>query len=244
MDGQELHQTSFASDKRKPGESRGRKAAGLPQTTRGSVMAAGLPNCGDYEGNNIMQDRTIQDRMTTRTTFRAGRAWRTPAALTGLFLAGLSLTGLVQAAGAAPAAPKTDTAITAALAASAKTGWIGVIVRTPAPLTAAQEAQMTALGADIVRRLPIIGSVAVRVPQRSLAKLAALPFASHLSLDGFVKKTDEFTVGSSEANLAFSASSTAAAGDNEEDDNNSGPYLLTGKGVTVAVVDSGETTSL
>ena len=70
---------------------------------------------------------------------------------------------------------------------------------------------MTALGADIVRRLPIIGSVAVRVPQRSLAKLAALPFASHLSLDGFVKKTDEFTVGSSEAGQAYSQITPLAA---------------------------------
>ena len=170
-------------------------------------MAAEPPNCGDYEGINIMQDNKKITQNTTRLSRRAGRAARTPAALTGLFLAGLSLTGLSLAgfAQAAPAAPKTDTAISQALAAPAKTGWIGVIVRTSAPLTAAQEAQMTALGADIVRRLPIIGSVAVRVPQRSLAKLAALPFAVHLSLDGAVQKTDEFTVASSEASQAYSA---------------------------------------
>ena len=90
---------------------------------------------------------------------------------------------------------------------------------------------MTALGADIVRRLPIIKSVAVRVPQRSLAKLAALPFTSHLSLDGAVKKTDEFTVGSSEASQAFVTT--------YDKKNHAQTTQMTGAGVTVAVLDSG-----
>ena len=51
-------------------------------------------------------------------------------------------------------------------------------------LTAGQTAQLTALGADITRRLPLIGSVALRLPTHNLAKLAALPFVSHLSSDG------------------------------------------------------------
>ncbi len=173
-----------------------------------------------------MQDRLKQD---TTTILRPGRAWRTPAALTGLFLAGLSLTSFAQAA---PAAPKTDAALAQALAGKTRTGWVSVIFKTSTPLTASQEAQMTALGADIVRRLPIISSVAVRVPQRSLAKLAALPFASHLSLDGAVKKTDEFTVGSSEADRADMTVWS-------KDGRYSRTYALTGQGVTVAVVDSG-----
>lgn len=184
-----------------------------------------------------MQDNKKNKQDKTRIFHRAGRASRTPAALTGLFLAGLSFAGLslagfAQAAGAAPAAPKTDTAISQAQAAPAKTGWIGVIIRTPAPLTAGQEAQLTALGADIVRRLPIIQSVAVRVPQRNLAKLAALPFAVHLSLDGAVQKTDEFTVGSSEASQAFVTTYS-------KNGKKSQTTQLTGAGVTVAVLDSG-----
>lgn len=167
----------------------------------------------------------------------AGQVTRTSAALTGLFLAGLSLSTLGLAAGAASAAtiPATaDAAITHALAAHAQTGWVGVIVRTSAPLTASEEAQMTALGADIVRRLPIIRSVAVRVPQQRLAQLARLPFASHLSYDGVVKKTDEFTVGSSEANLAYMTTSNWTGRGRQS-------YRLTGAGVTVAVLDSGIT---
>ena len=189
-----------------------------------------------------------QDKNKTSLSHTAGRSWRTPAALTGLFLAGLSLTGFAQAAGAAPAAPplqgpKTDAVIAQALTVSSHSGWIEVIVRTPAPLTASQEAQMTALGADIVRRLPIISSVAVRVPERHLAKLAALPFALHLSLDGAVKKTDEFTVGSSEAGQAYAQiTPLAPPAPKPAPAPKAGPVVkLTGAGVTVAVLDSGIT---
>ena len=151
-----------------------------------------------------MKNNSRQDNASHAHSRSAGR---TPAALTKRFVAGLSLAALSLAAGAAPAAPgalpKTDTALSAAMAAKTQTGSIGVILRTAAPLSAAQEAQMAALGAGIVRRLPIIQSVAVRLPERNLAKLAALPFAVHLSLDGGVQKTDEFTVGSSEAGQAY-----------------------------------------
>ena len=80
---------------------------------------------------------------------------------------------------------------------------------------------MTALGATIIRRLPIIQSVSVRLPERSLARLAALPFAAHLSYDGLTKKSDAFTCGSSGASYAYQQ------------------YGLTGQGVGVAIVDSG-----
>ena len=57
-------------------------------------MAAEPPNCGDHEGINIMQDNKKITQDKTYTPPRAGRAARTPAALTGLFLAGFSLAGL------------------------------------------------------------------------------------------------------------------------------------------------------
>ena len=51
-------------------------------------------------------------------------------------------------------------------------------------LDARRLARMGALGADVYRRLPIIHSVALRVPTRNLGRLAALPFVPHLSSDG------------------------------------------------------------
>jgi len=123
--------------------------------------------------------KNTQDK--TKLSHRAGHTKPTSATLTRLFLAGLSLSTLGLAAGAAPlqTLPATaDAAITRVLAAHSQSGWVGVVVRTSTPISAAQETQMAALGADIVRRLPIIRSVAVRVPSRRLAQLAALPFVS------------------------------------------------------------------
>jgi len=169
---------------------------------------------------------------------RPGRVWRMPAALAGfaLPLAALPLAALAAPAGQA-SSPKADTPVSRMLVGKAQTGTVSVIFKTTAPLTSAQESQMTALGAVIVRRLPIIQSVTVRLPERNLARLAALPFAAHLSLDGKVEKSDEFTVGSSEANLAFAASSNSSQ--DGDDNNGNTAYQLTGKGVTIAVVDSG-----
>ena len=173
------------------------------------------------------QDKT-EFSHCTELSHRTIRSKRIPAALTSLFLTSLSLAALAPAVQATPATA--DAAITHALTSKSQTGWIGVIVHTATPLTPAQESQMTALGADIVRRLPIIRSVAVRVPQRSLARLAALPFASHLSLDGKVQKADEFTTGSSGNVSEYTQNSTASL---------AGTLVPTGQGVTVAVVDSG-----
>ena len=107
------------------------------------------------------------------------------------------------------------------LAGKTKTGFVSVILKTSAPLSAAQEARITALGATVVRHLSIIQSVSVRLPERSLARLAALPFAAHLSYDGCVTKCDAFTAASSGAGYACQQ------------------YGLTGQGVGVAIVDSG-----
>ena len=88
-------------------------------------------------------------------------------------------------------------------------------------LTEEQQRQLRATGADIYRHLPIIHSVALRVPARNLGKLAALPFVQHLSADCGSQEYDEFTTVTCGATSAWAA-----------------PYNLSGSGVTVAVVDS------
>ncbi len=140
-------------------------------------------------------------------------------------LAALSL-GLVSALLTGPAAQadapaaKADTA--RLLAAGPTAARAPVIVKlAPGGLTPARQAALARLGAGVTRHLGFIGSVAVTVPDRNLDRLAALPFVSHLSVDGQVHKCDEFTVAASGAGAAYQQ------------------YGLTGQGVTVAVVDSG-----
>ena len=104
----------------------------------------------------------------------------------------------------------------------ARGGWSSVIATTTGSgLTSDQSRQLKALDADVYRRLPIIHSIAVRVPTRNMKALAALSFVKHISPDLNVRKSDEFTVGSSEADQALQQ------------------YSLTGQGITVAVIDSG-----
>ncbi len=135
----------------------------------------------------------------------------------------LTLPSFAQARTAAPPAAvgKSDSFLRPQIIAPPARGWSSVIVRLAHPLTAQEQASLTALHADVRRHLPIINSLAVQVPARSLGQLAALPFVQHLSADTAVRKCDEFTVGSSGADTAFSR------------------YSLTGTGVTVAVVDTG-----
>ena len=133
-----------------------------------------------------------------------------------LGLATLSTPVSAQASGR----DKADLAIQKQLASPSRKGWSAVIVKTEGAPTASQEAAIKALGGDIYRHLPIINSLAVRIPNRNLAKLAALPFVSRLSSDMEVKKNDEFTVGHSGADAAWS-------------------YGFNGTGVGVAVLDSG-----
>ena len=87
-----------------------------------------------------------------------GRAWYAPA-----LLAGLTFPLAAAAAADTHSLAAGDTAVTQALLRPAHSGWVSVIVKTTQPITPAQEAQMSALGADIVRRLPLIQSVAVRL---------------------------------------------------------------------------------
>src|SRR5579884_1019268 len=159
--------------------------------------------------------------MPTQQTFKkwaVRRCWRIfpLAGLLGL------LVGPQNPVRAETPTAKSDLFLQQAMA-SRKGGDCQVILQLGAPLNAERERQLQALQAVIYQHLSLIHSVAVRVPARNLAGLSALPFVTHLSADVAVKKCDEFTVGSSEANVAWQQ------------------YRLDGSGVTVAVVDSGIT---
>lgn len=103
----------------------------------------------------------------------------------------------------------------------ARSGWSAVIVQLSGRSAPKQRRQIASLGGYVYRHLPLIRAVAVRIPKRNLARLAALPFVVRLSIDSSVQKNDEFTVSSSGADVAYDQ------------------YHLTGAGVTVAVIDSG-----
>ena len=105
--------------------------------------------------------------------------------------------------------------------AAAPHGSCAVIAQISGDLSPARSAQLARLGADVTRHLGFIHAVALTLPTRSLPTLAALPFVRHVSLDGAVKKCDAFTTTSSGAAYAYQN------------------YGLTGKGVGVAVLDSG-----
>ncbi len=116
---------------------------------------------------------------------------------------------------------KADAQVGQMLAAKPAHGPCTVIAKVDGGLSAAQQAQLAALGADITRHFGFIHSVALTLPAHNLRKLAALPFISHLSYNGAVKKCDLFTVASSGAGYAYQQ------------------YGLTGQGIGVAVLDSG-----
>jgi serine protease AprX len=118
-------------------------------------------------------------------------------------------------------AAKGDAFVLRKVAGGSSSGWTGVVVRLENALTEVENNQIRSLGGDIYRHLPVVQSVAVRVPTRNLAKLASLPFVKRVSADVTVRKNDEFTVESSGADLVYQYSS------------------LSGNGVGVAVVDSG-----
>jgi serine protease AprX len=100
-------------------------------------------------------------------------------------------------------------------------GHVDLILRTKSPVTPKEQARLAKIGGYVYKNLSFIQSVAVRVPQRKLATLLGYEFVRHVSSDVTVRKTDAFTVSSSGANVAWSQ------------------YGATGKGIGVAVVDSG-----
>ena len=132
-----------------------------------------------------------------------------------------ALLGALPLAALAGTAPKTDAQIGQRIAAKNVHGSCAVIAKIDGTLSPARQKRLAALGVDITRHLGFIHSVALTLPSRNLGKLAALPFVSHVSYDGEVKKCDEFTVASSGAGAAYQS------------------YGLTGQGVGVAVLDSG-----
>lgn len=115
---------------------------------------------------------------------------------------------------------KTDAFIDKALK-GPKSGRIQVIVQSEKPLTVADEVKLGKLGGFVYRRLPIVRSTAIDLPAKNLEKVLSLNFVQRASEDVSVKKNDAFTVSSSGANVAWNS------------------YNATGKGVGVAILDSG-----
>jgi serine protease AprX len=138
-----------------------------------------------------------------------------------LLLAASLLAGLHHSTKADCLQQKADRFLLQKAAARPVAGWSGVLVRLHGKLTPQQKAQLKTSGAYVYRHLPLIESLAIRVPNRHLSRLAALPFVKRLSYDAPLQKCDEFTVGASGADIAFSQ------------------YQLTGSEIGVAVLDSG-----
>ncbi len=154
----------------------------------------------------------------------AGRRYnsRTRVAHAALLMIGIAISASASftAASAQELARKSDSIVTQ-LAASPGTKIAHVIVRTSGPIGSVETAQLHRLGAAITRDLPLIGAISITVPAQQLTKLARLLFVVRISSDVTTRKTDEYAI-------AGSVSSTAIAG--------TGSF---GKGVGVAVVDSG-----
>jgi serine protease AprX len=136
---------------------------------------------------------------------------------------GLLLLGAIGIARADtdPLAAKTDAFLSKELRSRKTKGHISLILRSGGGISAAEEAALVRLGADVYRHLPIVDSVALRLPRRKLRAVLALPFVSRASADVSVEKNDEFTVEGSGAGVAWQQ------------------YALRGTGVGVAVLDSG-----
>ena len=81
--------------------------------------------------------------------------------------------------------------------------------------------RLRGLGCAVYCRLPLINSVAIRVPVARLKSLADMQSVARISEDVVTTKHDEFTVGSTGEDVAFQ---------------NGG---LQGTGLTVAIIDSG-----
>src|SRR5262249_38329475 len=104
--------------------------------------------------------------------------------------------------------------------------WSRVIVTTKQPLTTEERDQIKKLGGDITRTYTVIQGFACTVPNKSLETMIGLPFVKHVSSDARVMKTDEYTVSATGADYAFTQNH------------------LDGKGIGVAVIDSGINTGL
>ncbi len=116
---------------------------------------------------------------------------------------------------------KCDTLLRVQMERNSAKGWTSAVLWIDGQLTAERRAKFGALHVDVYRNLPVISSVAARIPNRNLRAVADLSFVKRLSSDATVLKNDEYTVEATGADVAFSKNH------------------LTGKGITVAVLDSG-----
>ena len=161
--------------------------------------------------------------------FRKGRPMRAANAVTAVvtFMLGSGI-ALAHPAFAAEKG-KTDSALAHVLETVRPDtkGWTAVIVQL-APGTSSKNAEkaVTQLGGDVFRHLEIIQSFAVRIPTKNLQKLVDLSCVAHLSSDVETRKSDDFTVKHTGADVALTPTLM-------------GGYGLSGYGVTVAVLDSG-----
>jgi len=135
-----------------------------------------------------------------------------------------SLLFAAGAASAASAASKLDSSLATVLRKSPAGGSsarLTVIVQTRRALSPLMRSQVEALGGRIESTFTIIRGFSVSIPSGSLRKLEALPWVSDVSSNATVKKLDEsadYVVGADYANTR---------------------WRLDGRGVTVAVLDSG-----
>ena len=170
----------------------------------------------------MLDNKRITSKTYRKTDKRASMGLKIASAATLLTASSLSLLALNSAiASAAQLAQKhTSAAVggtTHSTAAPAR-----VIVTFSGDLSSSDHVQLAKLGCDVYRNLDFIHSAALSLPKINLAKLSALPFVKHVSADAAVEKTDEFTMDASQASVAYAANNN-----------------LTGKGVTVALLDSG-----
>lgn len=157
---------------------------------------------------------------------------RKPLLIKGIVTAGLAT--MLYVVATPPSAPrrgadvaslsqKCDTFVGMSLQASAARVSLNVITRIAGTgrLTTEQERELADLGGVVYQRLDLIQSVALRLPKSSLRRLTALPWVVRVSLDADVRKSDEFTVENTGADVATDR------------------YDLDGTGVGVAILDSG-----
>jgi serine protease AprX len=172
-----------------------------------------------------------QNAMSGKTSFLSPWAYcarfRSSVSLGLLAALSLSIVAASPVQAGDPLAEKADRFLRAEAARGQRDGWVSVIVTFREEAGAAalpsdkQKAALRPLRASIYRHLPIIQAAALRIPRKNLPQLAALPFVTRLSADSTVKKTDDFILESSVARPAYQQ------------------YGVSGRGVTVAVIDSG-----
>ena len=214
--------TGTASDKGKPGASRGRKASGSRnhRDGRAAERAQGLfpashgnDNeivCNASDARNIMTPKTHTNRRTFLSSVLSASA---AAALLASLLPG-------STAYAVPLADKGDVFLQRKLPVKPATELTGVIVRFNVTLTTKQQSEIASLG-TVYKKFPTLNAYALRLPYGVVQRLIDLTYVARISYDAPVGKKDEFTVEHSGAGAAFAQ------------------YGLNGSGVGVAVLDSG-----